>query len=155
MDKSFTTDLAAIRKAKGLTLVELSSKVGISHPALWNFENGKKSLREATLVKIAEALDVPFAAIAKRPLSPPAALRGADPNEKWEAPGLDAVRQFYAEMKDSLFADLRRELQADRIPRDRLLSEVLAELRALRAERALGTAAKRSLSKLPKPKGPR
>ena len=46
-----------LRKEKGLTLRELSQKVGVTDSALSQFENGKKHPKGKTLINLALALD--------------------------------------------------------------------------------------------------
>ena len=51
--------IRAIRERKGMTLAELSMKAGISAPYLSDIERGNRRGSYATLVKIAEALEMP------------------------------------------------------------------------------------------------
>jgi DNA-binding XRE family transcriptional regulator len=50
-------DLAALRKAVGVTQVELAKRVGISQPSVAQIEGGRaKDIKLSTLVRIAAAL---------------------------------------------------------------------------------------------------
>jgi transcriptional regulator with XRE-family HTH domain len=48
-----------LRKAKGLTIAELASIVGVSTPHMSEVERGKKNLNNHLMTRIADALEVP------------------------------------------------------------------------------------------------
>lgn len=50
--------LRELRKAKGLTLRELSDEVGSSFGGLGNIENGRRNLSLSLAVKLADCFDV-------------------------------------------------------------------------------------------------
>lgn len=52
------TFLHTIRSKKGLSINELAKMIGVSRQLLWKFENGKSTLSENVLSKVAEALNV-------------------------------------------------------------------------------------------------
>jgi transcriptional regulator with XRE-family HTH domain len=64
MDEEFWRDLgrriAAVRRRKGLTQAQLSTRAGISHNFLARMEIGDRHTTFGTLWKIADALDVPL-----------------------------------------------------------------------------------------------
>jgi transcriptional regulator with XRE-family HTH domain len=47
------------REDKGISIRELGSKVGLSHPQVSNIEQGKRELSLPYLYRFAQALDVP------------------------------------------------------------------------------------------------
>lgn len=49
--------IAELRKAKGITQVQLAEKTGYSQSNIWRIENGKYSVGLDILAVIAEALD--------------------------------------------------------------------------------------------------
>lgn len=51
--------IRAVREQKGMTLTELASKVGRSAPYISDIERGNRRGTYETLVKIAEALEIP------------------------------------------------------------------------------------------------
>lgn len=57
--------LKNIRRSKGFTLAALSTKSGIPLSTIGNFETGRRGINEEYLKKIADALDVPVADIAR------------------------------------------------------------------------------------------
>jgi transcriptional regulator with XRE-family HTH domain len=59
MSSTLADRLLAARKAKGLSQVRLAKLAGLSQPSLSNIESGETtSLRGATLIRLAEALQV-------------------------------------------------------------------------------------------------
>jgi transcriptional regulator with XRE-family HTH domain len=55
--KALGEALKARRIAKGMTLRDLATKVGLTHAAIDHIENGRRNTTVDTLSKIAEALD--------------------------------------------------------------------------------------------------
>lgn len=62
---SIGQNIAAARKAKGLTQEDLAGLAEMNRAFLSNIENGKTSLSVMMLVRIAEALDVTPGALMK------------------------------------------------------------------------------------------
>ncbi|GAC42262.1 helix-turn-helix domain-containing protein [Paenibacillus popilliae] len=61
VSEEFGAFLRKTRKEKGMTLVELAKKVGLSHSYLSQIENGKRNLPPMTTqIKLARALKVPI-----------------------------------------------------------------------------------------------
>ena len=54
----FKDRLRTIRLEKGLTMVQMAEKLGISYPAYSQWERGVRNPKDSTLLKIAEALEV-------------------------------------------------------------------------------------------------
>lgn len=50
--------LAAARINRSLTQAELAEKIGVSRQAIFDWENGKRSIRPVNLYAICKALDV-------------------------------------------------------------------------------------------------
>jgi len=58
------TPLRAWREHRGLTMQALAAAAGVSKPYVSQIEGGKRAGTAATLKKLAQALDVPLAALA-------------------------------------------------------------------------------------------
>lgn len=58
--KAFGKRLKSIRQKKGLTQLDLELESGISRTEISRIENGLKNIEFYTIVKLAEALDVPL-----------------------------------------------------------------------------------------------
>jgi len=56
---SLNLNIRELRKAKGMTLAELASIVGVSIPHLSEVERGKKNLNNHLIERLAAALNVP------------------------------------------------------------------------------------------------
>jgi putative transcriptional regulator len=54
-------NIAQFRKIYNVTQQELADKIGIKRTSLSQIENGMYNPRASTMIKIAEALNVPFA----------------------------------------------------------------------------------------------
>ena len=52
-----------LRKALGISQVELAASVGVDGSTMWRIETGARQPRDPTLRKIADRLGVPLAAI--------------------------------------------------------------------------------------------
>lgn len=52
--------IKSIRKSKGMSQADLANECGLSKNGLWNYENNNRTPSIATLIDIANALDVPF-----------------------------------------------------------------------------------------------
>jgi len=50
--------IAALRKAEGLTQMQLSEKIGVSQPVLAGYEKGRRAVPVNLILPIAEALNV-------------------------------------------------------------------------------------------------
>jgi transcriptional regulator with XRE-family HTH domain len=56
--KKFGTHLAKLRKKKGLSIRELSSRCDVDYAKISKLENNKANLTLTTLIEIAEGLDI-------------------------------------------------------------------------------------------------
>lgn len=81
--------LRAIRRARGLTLDELSALCGVSRDDLGLYERGRMTPRPGTVEKIARALDAPIVSVRQG-----MGWTAPEPAERWEAPeGPDPLRE--------------------------------------------------------------
>ena len=48
-----------VREGRGITMISLGRRVGVSQAQISRLENGKQGFRSGTLLKIAEALGIP------------------------------------------------------------------------------------------------
>lgn len=88
--------MSAVRRQRGLTLAELSAISGVDQNDLGRYERGDMTPRPETVQKIAQALEVPIAAIrAGMGWTAPEAL------EDWERSGDDRL------LREGIEADLR------------------------------------------------
>lgn len=61
MEKNFGKHVRDLRKASGLTLVELAKKTGLSQPYLSQIENGKRGIPDPEIIKkIADCLTADY-----------------------------------------------------------------------------------------------
>jgi HTH-type transcriptional regulator, competence development regulator len=58
--KAFGKKLKSIRKAKGLSQLDVEIQSGISRTEISRIENGLRNIEFYTIVKLASALDVPI-----------------------------------------------------------------------------------------------
>lgn len=63
------TAIKAIRVARDLSIPELAARVGRDRTYLWRVERGEAGASAETLRRLAEALEVPVAAINREELS--------------------------------------------------------------------------------------
>lgn len=72
----FGARLARLRKARGLTQVELAERLGVSQPVLSYYEKQSRRVPPALLVRLAEILDVPLDELLGRTSTPAAPVTG-------------------------------------------------------------------------------
>lgn len=101
-----------IRKAKGLTIVQLSEKAGISHPYLVRIEGGQRRLSLALAERLAAVLEVTVGE-----------LVGFAPGEAWATPLCqDAEHDEGASARD---VEMRPRRNSNSVERWRVLSPAL------------------------------
>ena len=59
VDRQVGANVRAVRTAQGLTLVDLSQQLGISHQQLQKYETGSNRLSAGTIVQLSQVLSVP------------------------------------------------------------------------------------------------
>ena len=59
-DQQIGSNIALIRKAKGMTQKHLAEKIGISQPALGNYERGQRVIPASIFSSLPQILDVPL-----------------------------------------------------------------------------------------------
>lgn len=86
-----------LRSKKGLSVNELAKKVGVPRTTIWAFENGKASISDDLVKKIAEALNEPYETFLKKiPPTPHLSLVSDNPypiSEKYLRYSMDIYDQ--------------------------------------------------------------
>lgn len=100
--------IAALRKARGLTQVQLAEQLGVAQQTLAHYEAGRLRLLASSLVKLAELLDVPVEELAGSPRSARPGKRGPAPKIQQQLERVAALpkseQRVIAKVLDSMLA---------------------------------------------------
>ncbi len=110
--QAFGQRLATLRKAQGLTQVQLAALLDVSQQAITAYENGQRRVPIATLPLLASTLGVSMEDLIGVPATRPAGKRGPAPKLQQQLEQLSrlpkAKQRFVSEMLDSVLAQAGR-----------------------------------------------